>query len=67
MCVLRKKGNKKSATLTKQIQEVLADGEWHTMKELLAIRGNEEDVRKLVQQMIEEEEVVVKGAKIKRK
>jgi ATP-dependent DNA helicase RecQ len=67
VCVLRKKGNKKSATLTKQIQEVLADGEWHTMKELLAIPGNEEDVRKLVQQMIEEEEVVVKGAKIKRK
>ena len=66
VCV-RKKGNKKATAQMKQnIEAVLADGEWHTLNDLIAASGNAEEIRKLVQQMVEEEEVVVKGTKIKK-
>jgi ribosome-associated protein YbcJ (S4-like RNA binding protein) len=37
------------------------------MPELLAIEGNEEDIRAAVKWMIAEEKVVVKGTKLTRK
>jgi len=70
VCVRRKKQKrnaKATRTLTEEIRQVLSDGEWHTMKDLLAIQGNAEEIRALVQEMIAEEEVVVKGTKIKQK
>lgn len=70
VCIRKKKASKQEQLrmlMVQQIKQVLDDEEWHTMPELLAIEGNEEDVRAAVKWMIAEEKVVVKGTKIKRK
>ena len=70
VCIRKKKASKQEQLrmlMVQQIKQVLDDEEWHTMPELLAIEGNEEDVRAAVKWMIAEEKVVVKGTKLKRK
>ena len=69
VCVSRKKGkgSKAPKPLTEEIRLLLGDGEWHQMKDLLAISGNTEEIQALVQEMIAGEELIVKGTKIKRK
>ena len=69
VCLRKKKLPKQELLkmqVSQQIDEVLSDGEWHTMADLLAISSNEEDIRATVKWMIAEEKVVVKGNKIKR-
>ena len=69
VCVRKKKRPKREQLkeqMAQQVRQVLADGEWHTMADLLTILGNEEDIRAAVKWMIAEEEVVVKGNKIKK-
>ena len=69
VCLRKKKRPKREqlkAQMAQQINGVLADGEWHTMADLLTISGNEEDIRAAVKWMIAEEEVVVKGDKIRK-
>ena len=70
VCIRKKKASKQEQLrmlMVQQIKQVLDDEEWHTMPELLAIEGNEEDIRAAVKWMIAEEKVVVKGTKLKRK
>ncbi|MBO4565147.1 MAG: RecQ family ATP-dependent DNA helicase [Bacteroidaceae bacterium] len=70
VCIRKKKMPKQEQLkmqMSQKIDGVLADGEWHTMADLWAISGNEEDIRAAVKWMIAEEEVVVKSNKIKKK
>ena len=68
VCVRNKRGKSVRERLERveqQVRQLLKDEDWHEMNDIMAVAGSEDDIRKVVHQLQEEEEIIVKRTKVK--